>query len=75
MVGKTDFMNKKNDKELSPCVRNCCLDNNDVCLGCYRTLAEIVAWQKQSRAQQQAILIQCDVRKLAATKPSQTKNK
>lgn len=28
----------------SPCVRNCCLDDQDVCLGCGRTLAEIRAW-------------------------------
>lgn len=28
----------------SPCVGNCCLDEADVCLGCYRTLEEIKAW-------------------------------
>ena len=28
----------------SPCVRNCCLDDNDVCMGCYRHLDEILAW-------------------------------
>ena len=28
----------------SPCVRNCCLDDNDVCLGCGRSLTEIIAW-------------------------------
>lgn len=28
----------------SPCVGNCCLDDDDVCLGCYRTLEEIKAW-------------------------------
>ena len=28
----------------SPCVRRCCLDRNDVCVGCFRTLAEILAW-------------------------------
>lgn len=28
----------------SPCVGNCCLDENDVCLGCYRTLEEIKCW-------------------------------
>lgn len=28
----------------SPCVRQCCLDEADVCLGCLRSLAEILAW-------------------------------
>lgn len=28
----------------SPCVRNCCLNNDDVCLGCFRSLFEIRHW-------------------------------
>lgn len=28
----------------SPCVRNCCLDDEDVCMGCGRTLDEIRSW-------------------------------
>jgi predicted Fe-S protein YdhL (DUF1289 family) len=28
----------------SPCVRNCCLDKKDVCLGCGRTVEEIIRW-------------------------------
>ncbi len=29
----------------SPCIRACTLDTDtDICLGCYRTLAEITAW-------------------------------
>jgi len=28
----------------SPCVRNCCLDKKDVCLGCGRTVEEIMCW-------------------------------
>ncbi|HUO67445.1 MAG TPA: DUF1289 domain-containing protein [Gammaproteobacteria bacterium] len=28
----------------SPCVRRCCLDDDDVCIGCGRALHEIVAW-------------------------------
>ncbi len=28
----------------SPCIRNCCLDNNDICMGCFRSLTEITQW-------------------------------
>jgi len=28
----------------SPCVKNCCLDENDVCLGCGRTVQEVIDW-------------------------------
>ncbi|HSX49983.1 MAG TPA: DUF1289 domain-containing protein [Cellvibrio sp.] len=28
----------------SPCIRNCCLDDNDICIGCHRSLAEITRW-------------------------------
>ena len=35
----------------SPCVRICCLDDNDVCLGCGRTLDEIRRWSEMSDAQ------------------------
>lgn len=28
----------------SPCIRHCCLDQHDICLGCFRSLAEITSW-------------------------------
>lgn len=28
----------------SPCVRNCCLDQQDICLGCGRHIDEIIEW-------------------------------
>lgn len=28
----------------SPCVRNCCLNEADICLGCFRSLTEITQW-------------------------------
>ncbi len=30
----------------SPCVRLCCLDNSDICVGCFRSLDEIKAWSQ-----------------------------
>ena len=28
----------------SPCVRNCCLDDDLTCLGCFRSIEEIKDW-------------------------------
>ncbi len=40
----------------SPCVRNCCLDDDNVCMGCGRALEEIVSWGTASDADKTAIL-------------------
>ncbi len=38
-------VNKKGCLETkSPCVRNCCLDSDDICLGCFRSMTEITQW-------------------------------
>lgn len=47
----------------SPCVRNCCLNNDDVCLGCFRHIDEILVWQQSSTQQKQQILVNCQQRK------------
>ena len=47
----------------SPCVRNCCLDDNDTCLGCCRTIKEICAWSEASDEERTAILERCAERK------------
>jgi predicted Fe-S protein YdhL (DUF1289 family) len=40
----------------SPCVRNCCLNDLDVCVGCHRTLEEILAWGSSSQEDKSQIL-------------------
>ncbi|MGZ8185918.1 MAG: DUF1289 domain-containing protein [Methylobacter sp.] len=35
-------MNSNPDRIASPCIRNCCLNNDDICLGCFRSLHEII---------------------------------
>jgi uncharacterized protein len=50
------------DSPASPCVRNCCLDDDNVCLGCGRSLDEIVAWSAAGDAQKRAILERSRVR-------------
>ncbi|HOY23788.1 MAG TPA: DUF1289 domain-containing protein [Cellvibrio sp.] len=40
----------------SPCVRNCCLNDEDICLGCGRSLAEITRWTTTQEAGKRVIL-------------------
>ena len=44
------------DAIASPCVSNCCLNEEDVCLGCYRSLDEILAWRAANNEQRQGFL-------------------
>ncbi|AWB66946.1 DUF1289 domain-containing protein [Saccharobesus litoralis] len=46
----------------SPCVRNCCLNQQDICVGCGRTLQEITHWTQYSTQQQRQIVIACRAR-------------
>jgi predicted Fe-S protein YdhL (DUF1289 family) len=41
----------------SPCTRNCCLNENDICLGCFRSLSEILIWGQASSVERNAILL------------------
>lgn len=51
----------------SPCVRNCCLHpQTDVCLGCHRSLEEIIAWHDASDVQRLEILARATARREAA---------
>jgi len=47
----------------SPCVRNCCLDKQDVCIGCGRTIKEIIRWGNVSDKEKQQILVSAEKRK------------
>ncbi|HGP5625183.1 TPA: DUF1289 domain-containing protein, partial [Vibrio cholerae O1] len=35
----------------SPCVRHCCLDDKDICIGCGRTLDEICCWSSATNSE------------------------
>jgi predicted Fe-S protein YdhL (DUF1289 family) len=50
-------MNDNADNIKSPCIRNCCLDQKDVCLGCFRSLSEIVDWGQAGRDERNTILL------------------
>ena len=47
----------------SPCIRKCCLDDKDVCLGCFRTLDEITGWTSYSEDEKLKVLAHCTRRK------------
>ena len=47
----------------NPCVRNCCLDDQDVCLGCGRTLEEITGWSRLSEEEREQTLIKAEARR------------
>ena len=40
----------------SPCVHICCLDEQDVCLGCYRTCDEICKWGAMSNDERKEVM-------------------
>ncbi|NTS76939.1 DUF1289 domain-containing protein [Catenovulum sp. SM1970] len=58
-------MNKQKACAQNPCVRNCCLDDEDVCIGCGRTLEQICQWQSYSKDKQKAIFTQLQNKKNA----------
>ncbi|NOH80542.1 DUF1289 domain-containing protein [Vibrio sp. RE86] len=47
----------------NPCIRHCCLDCDDICLGCFRTLEEILNWSQSSLKEKQRIIQRCNERK------------
>jgi hypothetical protein len=45
------------DDPQSPCNRHCTLDpDSDTCIGCLRTLEEIMRWTQMSAAEKRALL-------------------
>lgn len=51
------------DSLSSPCIRNCCLDTNDICVGCFRSLQEILDWGNASDELKRTILQNTQLRK------------
>ncbi len=53
----------------TPCIRNCCLDEKDICMGCYRSLEEILIWHKASGDEKKGIMALCEHRKQQLHRP------
>jgi len=47
----------------SPCVSNCCLNEEDICLGCFRSLTEITGWSQASDSGKQDIIVNTKIRR------------
>ena len=47
----------------SPCISICALDENDVCMGCYRTGDEITDWFVADDERKREILKACEARR------------
>ncbi len=54
------------DMAQSPCVRNCCLNKDDICLGCFRSIDEITGWNHASNSERLKILENTRQRKQAS---------
>ncbi|MFT5717259.1 MAG: putative Fe-S protein YdhL (DUF1289 family) [Oleiphilaceae bacterium] len=50
---------------ISPCIRNCCLNEQDICLGCFRSLDEIRQWNASTEALKAQVLCLAKARKSA----------
>ncbi|WP_268820404.1 DUF1289 domain-containing protein [Paraglaciecola algarum] len=48
---------------VSPCVSNCCLDDKDMCLGCFRMMDDILVWAQSDDNQRKKILDACTKRR------------
>jgi predicted Fe-S protein YdhL (DUF1289 family) len=46
----------------SPCSRNCCLNQENICVGCFRHIDEIVAWHGFSEDDKKQIMLMCQKR-------------
>ncbi|SBT18014.1 hypothetical protein MGA5115_02132 [Marinomonas gallaica] len=46
----------KQEPVRSPCTSICSLNDEDVCIGCYRTGVEISQWGRMSREEQLAVM-------------------
>ena len=62
-------MNDIDSSAQSPCIRNCCLDDDLTCLGCFRSLDEIKEWGLVDRHRRRIILQNASQRREAHRMP------
>lgn len=52
----------------SPCISVCFLDENDICLGCYRSAQEITNWSVFTNSEKKATMDEVKLRHRAMNK-------
>ena len=56
------------NKIASPCVKNCCLNEDDVCIGCFRSIEEICGWSAAEEGGKLKVLEQANLRRTQSSK-------
>ncbi|MGJ0430827.1 DUF1289 domain-containing protein [Methylobacter sp.] len=56
-------MNSAPESIPSPCIRQCCLNKADICLGCFRSLDEIISWTKVDEETRHQFFKQAETRR------------
>ena len=54
------------DEPASPCISVCLLDEDDVCVGCYRSADEVTEWFSATPDEKRSILRRSAARRAAA---------
>jgi hypothetical protein len=55
------------DEPMSPCISVCLLDEQDICVGCFRSAAEVTDWFMASAEEKREILRRTEQRREAAS--------
>lgn len=58
-----------------PCIRKCCLNDEDICMGCFRTLDDMRVWHKSSDKEKLQMLKVAGTRKMEMKKSKSQKPK
>ena len=56
---------QQTNKIESPCISNCCLDDDDICVGCFRHIDEITGWHSADDQRKQEIINNTQFRRQA----------
>ena len=51
-----------------PCIKRCSLNEEEICLGCFRTFNDMLLWNKASKEEKQEMLNSAKKRKMEHAK-------
>jgi len=56
------LMNGSAETIASPCIKQCNLDTHNICLGCFRSIAEITSWSQADAQTRRQVLAKAKIR-------------